>query len=188
MTIPGSPELVRHAGIQGAVADHPHHEEFHVLTPSRPVVIGLAGLGLVGALAGCSTAATPSGSPSSGSSGSGPSTSSAPSTSGPGGGGSASYRDGTYSADGSYQAPSGTETITVKLTLASDKVTAVAITKHATDPNAVQYQTMFANGISSIVVGKDIDSLGVSRVAGSSLTSGGFRAAVDKIKSEAVGS
>ena len=159
-----------------------------MLTPSRPVVIGLAGLGLVGALAGCSTAATPSGSPSSGSSGSGPSTSSAPSTSGPGGGGSASYRDGTYSADGSYQAPSGTETITVKLTLASDKVTAVAITKHATDPNAVQYQTMFANGISSIVVGKDIDSLGVSRVAGSSLTSGGFRAAVDKIKSEAVGS
>ncbi len=148
-------------------------------TPSRPVVIGLAGLGLVGALAGCSTAGTTSTGTDSSSSDSG-------SSGGTTGGTSASYKDGTYTADGSYQAPSGRETITVKLTLASDKVTAVAITKHATDPNAVQYQTMFASGISSIVVGKDIDSLGVSRVAGSSLTSGGFRAVVDKITSEAV--
>jgi len=97
----------------------------------------------------------------------------------------APYKDGTYTADGSYQAPSGRESITVTLTLASDKVTAVKIGTHATDPNARQYQAMFASGISSVVVGKDIDSLGVTRVAGSSLTSGGFRVALAAIEKQA---
>jgi uncharacterized protein with FMN-binding domain len=135
---------------------------------SRPALLGaglgLAGLGLVGALAGCSAG--------------GAGTAGAGSDGGP-------YRDGTYTADGSYQAPSGTETITVTLTLKKDTVTAVRIGRHATDPNAIQYQTMFADGVSAIVVGKDIDELGVSRVAGSSLTSGGFRAAVEAIKKQA---
>ena len=67
-------------------------------------------------------------------------------------------------------------------------MTKVGIVGHATDPNAVQYQTMFAGGISSVVVGKDVSSLGVSRVAGSSLTSGGFRAALEAIEKQAAGS
>ncbi len=143
----------------------------------RPVVMGLAGLGLVGALAGCSAAAD--GSATGGGSTDGGSTGgSASSVSGP-------YKDGTYTADGSYQAPSGTETITVTLTISDDRVTKVDIGKHATDPNAVQYQTDFASGISSQVVGKDVDSLGVSRVSGSSLTSGGFQAALAAIKKQA---
>jgi hypothetical protein len=36
-----------------------------------------------------------------------------------------------------------------------------------------------------VVVGQDIDQISVSRVAGSSLTSGGFNQAIDTIKSEA---
>jgi uncharacterized protein with FMN-binding domain len=146
---------------------------------SRSTVVGLAGLGLVGALAGCSaTGASTAGTGGGGSESSGTDSNASSTTTGP-------YKDGTYSADGSYQAPSGTESITVTLTLAGDKVRKVEIGKHATDPNAVQYQTMFARGVASIVVGKDVDSLGVSRVAGSSLTSGGFRAAVEKIKKQA---
>lgn len=145
---------------------------------SRSVVLGLAGLGLVGALAGCSAAAAEAGGGAASGGGTAGSSGSGSTTHGP-------YKNGTYTADGSYQAPSGTETITVTLTLADDKVTAVQVGKHATDPNAIQYQTMFASGISSVVVGKPIDSLGVSRVAGSSLTSGGFRAAVDAIKKQA---
>lgn len=143
---------------------------------SRPVVLGLAGLGLAGALAGCSTAGTTTGGSASGSSSSSDTTASATAS---------SYKDGTYSADGSYQSPSGTETITVTLTLADDKVTAVEIGKHATNPSAIEYQTMFANGISALVVGKDINSLAVSRVAGSSLTSGGFAAALASIEKQA---
>jgi lactam utilization protein B len=66
------------------------------------------------------------------------------------------YADGSYTADGDYVAPSGQESITVELTIEDD------------------------------VVGKDIDELTVSRVAGSSLTSSGFNAALDDIKRQAV--
>ncbi|KQP27893.1 hypothetical protein ASF38_03500 [Aeromicrobium sp. Leaf272] len=48
-----------------------------------------------------------------------------------------------------------------------------------------QYQEKFAGGIADEIVGKNIDDIDVSKVAGSSLTSGGFNEAVDQIKSEA---
>lgn len=148
----------------------------------RPISLGFAGLGLVGALAGCSaadastpgTAATSSGS---GSSGSGSSADT-----------SASYKDGTYTEDGDYTSPGGPQSVTVKLTLAGDKVTAVTVTGHASDPTAKSYQAQFVDGISAAVVGKDIDALNVSRVAGSSLTSGGFNAALKAIKADALSS
>jgi hypothetical protein len=44
---------------------------------------------------------------------------------------------------------------------------------------------MFIGGIADEVVGKDIDEISVSRVAGSSLTSGGFNDAIEQIKAEA---
>lgn len=103
-----------------------------------------------------------------------------------GGDTSATYADGSYSATGSYTAPSGKEEVEVDLTLEGDTVTAVTVTPTATDRQAVGFQQQFADGIAAEVVGKDIDSLNVSRVAGSSLTSGGFNAAVDTIKAEAL--
>ena len=111
------------------------------------------------------------------------------STSGSGGaaaGGSHSYKDGTYTASGSYEAPSGTESIDVSITVKDNKVAAVTVTPHATSGNQAQFQHQFASGISSVVVGKNIDSLAVSRVAGSSLTSAGFNRALETIKSDAV--
>lgn len=99
---------------------------------------------------------------------------------------SATYADGTYTATGGYTAPSGQEEVEVELTLEGDTVTAVTVTPTATDRQAAGFQQQFADGIAAEVVGKDIDSLDVSRVAGSSLTSGGFNAAVDAIKAEAV--
>jgi len=56
----------------------------------------------------------------------------------------------------------------------------------ADDPQAKGFQEKFASGIADAIVGKDIDTLDVSRVAGSSLTSGGFNEAVDVIKAEAL--
>ena len=79
-------------------------------------------------------------------------------TGGDTGGTDASYADGTYTADGSYQAPSGTESITVELTLADDIVTDVTVTPHATDPTAKGMQANFAGGIADQVVGQDIDT------------------------------
>ncbi|GAA5197180.1 FMN-binding protein [Microbacterium jejuense] len=96
-----------------------------------------------------------------------------------------SYADGTYSADGTYATPESVETITVTVTLEDDVVTDVEVTGNPQKRESEEYQSKFIGGIASVVVGQDIDDLQVSRVAGSSLTSGGFNEALETIKSEA---
>jgi uncharacterized protein with FMN-binding domain len=95
------------------------------------------------------------------------------------------YADGTYTAEGSYNTPETTETIEVSLTLEGGVVTAVEVTGDPQAAQSQQYQGRFIGGISDEVVGKNIDEISVSRVAGSSLTSGGFNDALETIKSEA---
>lgn len=143
----------------------------------RPLLAlaGVAGIGLL-ALSGC--AASPSGASDGGAGGSGGGSS-------PDAGTSASYADGDYSAEGSYISPAGEEAVKVELRLEGDVVTAVTVTPEADDPTARSFQERFAGGIADVVVGKDIDTLDVSRVAGSSLTSGGFTKAVEAIKADA---
>lgn len=98
----------------------------------------------------------------------------------------ASYRDGSYRADGAYQSPAGDESIIVVLELDDDIVTAVEIGLYPTSATSSTYQSQFRSGISDLVIGRDIDELDVTVVAGSSLTSTGFRAAVTAIKAEAI--
>ena len=95
------------------------------------------------------------------------------------------YADGTYTAEGSYATPETVETISVTLTLSGDVVTAVEVTGDPQARESENYQGQFIGGIADVVVGKDIDELAVSRVAGSSLTSGGFNQALEQIKDEA---
>jgi len=95
------------------------------------------------------------------------------------------YKNGTYTAEGSYSTPESVETISVTVTLADDVVTDVEVTGNPTKRESEQYQGQFIGGIQSEVVGKKIDEISVSRVAGSSLTSGGFNKAIEEIKSEA---
>ena len=71
------------------------------------------------------------------------------------------------------------------LTLADNKITEITVTPEATNGTSKQYQTKFAGGIADEVVGKSIDDLKVSKVAGSSLTSQGFNDAIDQIKADA---
>lgn len=101
------------------------------------------------------------------------------------GNGSGSYADGTYTAEGSYPTPESVETIDVTLTLEDNVITAVEVTGDPQRPESQQYQSRFIGGISDEVVGKRIDEISVSRVAGSSLTSGGFNQALEAIKAEA---
>ena len=133
---------------------------------TRSTALTVAGLGLMGALAACAP---------------GPATDGGSTTTT-----DASYKDGSYTADGSYQAPSGTESITVEVTLADDKITEITVTPHATDPTAKGHQAEFVSGIADQTVGKDIDTLNVTKVSGSSLTSGGFKIAIAAIKEEAL--
>jgi len=139
-------------------------------TPPRLLALGFVGLGVTAALAGCST-------PGSGGGGDG---------SNPDADTSAEYTDGEYEALGQYVSPAGPSEVTVAITLEDDVVTDVLVTPHATEGNSIQFQGQFADGIAAVVVGKDIDTLTVSRVGGSSLTSGGFNDALAQIKAEAL--
>lgn len=96
-----------------------------------------------------------------------------------------SYENGEYTATGSYSTPGGSEDITVTLTLADDVVTAVSAEGSATSGNSATYQKQFLSGYESFVVGKDVDTISLSRVSGSSLTSAGFNEALDMIKADA---
>lgn len=136
-----------------------------------PLALGFAALGLL-SLTGCAV----------GSATAGPSTRTE--TSSPSAPDSV-FADGTYTSEASYQAPSGIESITVQLTVADDAVTAVTATGNAVDHEAREFQSRFEDAISSEVVGADLSTLSVTRVAGSSLTSNGFNAALDDIRSQA---
>ncbi len=97
----------------------------------------------------------------------------------------ASYRDGSFQANGTYQSPNGSENIIVVIELENDIVTDVEIITNPNNPTTANYQGQFADGIGEIVIGQDIDTLDVTVVAGSSLTGNGFREALDTIKADA---
>lgn len=141
-------------------------------------LLGIAGLFV---LAGCSS----TGDAADTSTGTDETAGSSSSSSSSGGDASGTYTDGTYTADGSYQTPETVEEITVTLTLADGVVTEVEVTGNPKAPETERYQGEFIDGIADEVVGKPIDELNVSRVAGSSLTSGGFNDAVASIKEQA---
>ena len=139
----------------------------------KNTVATLAALTLLGSVAGCAPTTGGTGGTDNGETGSGTSN-------------DAPYTDGEYSASGSYQSPHGTETVDVTLTLEGDKVTALEVVGQGDNPDSKRYQGEFISGIQAEVVGKDIDELSVDRVAGSSLTSGGFNDAIEQIKAEAL--
>ncbi|MEV4667976.1 FMN-binding protein [Microbacterium sp. LWO12-1.2] len=142
-------------------------------------LVGIAGLFV---LAGCSGTPAADDTSNSGESSSAPSSSSSSTGSDSASG---TYADGTYTADGSYQTPETVEKISVTLTLADGVVTDVEVTGDPQARETEQYQGAFIDGIAAEVEGKSIDELNVSRVAGSSLTSGGFNDAVESIKEQA---
>jgi uncharacterized protein with FMN-binding domain len=95
------------------------------------------------------------------------------------------YTDGTFSATGSYQTPGGEESIGVTVTLESGTVADVRTEPMPSNPTTELYQGKFTSGIKEQITGTPIDELNVDKVSGSSLTSGGFRDAIEQIKSEA---
>lgn len=96
-----------------------------------------------------------------------------------------SYKDGTYSATGSYVSPGGTQSIKVSVTLKNNVVTDTEAQSGAVDSQSEEFQGQFIDGYKPLVVGKSLNSINLSRVSGSSLTSQGFNNAIEQIKSEA---
>ncbi len=152
----------------------------------RPVRIGTALLGVAGiaTLAGCAGGTTDAAAPAE--SAAAPAASSpAPTGAAAGSSASGTYKDGQYEATGQYATPESVETVDVTLTIAGDTITAVEVTGDPQAAESRRYQSEFIGGIKDEVVGKKLDEISVSKVAGSSLTSGGFNKAVDAIKTEA---
>jgi hypothetical protein len=146
---------------------------------TKAAIAALTGLGIVSVLAGCTATAAAAPSTGSGSASSDSSSGSkAPAS-------NATYKDGEYTEQGTYNSPGGTELISVDLTIKSNAVSAVVVKTVKADPTAREYEELFEQGISKAIVGKKINELNVSRVGGSSLTSMGFNDALDKIRASA---
>ena len=95
---------------------------------------------------------------------------------------------GEYSATGFYQSPGGSEEVKVTVTLATDgTIESSQVTPLAASGTSQQYQSDFVNNYESMVVGRNINEVELSRVAGSSLTSIGFNDALDQITEDAKG-
>lgn len=95
------------------------------------------------------------------------------------------YKDGTYTATGSYMSPGGMDQVGVTLTLKNDIVTDVSVSPMAGDNTSERYQAMFVAGYKQYVVGKDIDKVKLDKVSGASLTPIGFNEAITKIEAQA---
>ena len=95
------------------------------------------------------------------------------------------YKDGTYTATGTYMSPGGQDHVGVTLTLASDIVTDVTVTPEPGDNESARYQNKFVSGYKQYVVGKNIADIHLTRVSGSSLTPIGFQDALTQIETQA---
>ncbi len=99
--------------------------------------------------------------------------------------GNLTYKNGTYQASSTYRTPDGRESIGVSITLANNAITDVTINQNPQQRDSQFYQSQFADNYRSDVIGKNVSEVNLSRVAGSSLTSGGFNDALAMIKQNA---
>lgn len=93
------------------------------------------------------------------------------------------YTDGTYEATGWYGSLPSHQDIT--LTLEDDIVTAVSVTTPAEDPTSLGHQQRFAGALGEEIIGIDIDTIAIDRLAGASGCSEGFMDALAEIKTAA---
>jgi len=100
---------------------------------------------------------------------------------------SSKYKDGTYTAEGNYVTPDGPENIGVTITIHNDIVTDTSLNRHPMHRESEEFEGMFADSYTSLVVGKNIDAIKLDKVSGSSLTPNGFNNALDQIKAQAKG-
>lgn len=95
------------------------------------------------------------------------------------------YKDGSYTQSADYITPGGKESITVTVVIKGNTITDSSVENVANNRDSREYQALFANNYKSKVVGKSVNEVSLSRVAGSSLTSSGFNNALEQIKNEA---
>lgn len=95
------------------------------------------------------------------------------------------YKDGTYTATGTYGTPEGSENVSITLVIKNDKVTDATLKANASDNTSARYIDAFNQGFKTQVVGKSVDQISLTVVNGASLTPKGFMQALNKIKTQA---
>ena len=95
------------------------------------------------------------------------------------------YKDGTYTAEGAYVSPGGDESINVTLVLKDGILVDSTVKSLATRPVSVKMQTAFISGYKTLVVGKKLSEVTLTKVSGSSLTPKGWNDALAKIQIQA---
>lgn len=95
------------------------------------------------------------------------------------------YKDGTYTATGSYVSPGGRQGLQVTVTLKGDVIVSSNVVERAVDRESRQFQNKFISGYQQLVVGKNINAVKLGKVSGSSLTGAGFNDALAQIKAQA---
>lgn len=94
------------------------------------------------------------------------------------------FLDGTYQSSISYRVPEGKYSMDVAITITNDIVTAVNTTFNSRAEHD-SYTRRFVKSYESSVIGKDIETLNLSRVGGASLTTKAFNDALDTIRTDA---
>ncbi len=95
------------------------------------------------------------------------------------------YKDGVYTANGTYMSPGGPDSLDVTLTIKDGIVTASALKLYAGDDTSAKIMSMFEQNYTQYVVGQKLSTLNVGKVSKSSLTPIGFNDAVSKIRTQA---
>jgi uncharacterized protein with FMN-binding domain len=88
---------------------------------------------------------------------------------------------GNYDTEVSYRVPSGEENIKVSITIDKDVISDIKVNLSKTDKQSLEYQTGFENSYKSLVLGKNIKEVNLSRVGGASLTTNAFMEAIKSI-------
>ncbi len=97
-----------------------------------------------------------------------------------------SYKDGTYTVLTKYNSPAGPEEMGLTVVLKNNIITDTTFEVRAAAKRSIQYQEAFAANYKTMVVGKDINTVHLDKVAGASLTPIGFNDAIAKIEAQAI--
>jgi uncharacterized protein with FMN-binding domain len=98
---------------------------------------------------------------------------------------SGTYKNGTYTAAGSYKSPAGSEEVSVTLTVQNDMISAVSVSGGSPNETSQRFIKALTSGVDAAIVGKNISEVQPTVISGASLTSKGFYTAVEAIKAQA---
>jgi uncharacterized protein with FMN-binding domain len=99
----------------------------------------------------------------------------------------ATYKDGTYTASGSYNTPGGRDAISLHVIIKNGIVSTTSAQTTPPDRESEQFDQNFIDAYKNFVVGKSLGQVQVNRVAGASLTTQGFNNALQQIANQAKG-